>query len=184
MGCCVGSPPPVDLYALVTYLPNPLGSFLNALRQELVPACHLRAHVTVLPPRQLHSQASAWDRLQSAGPDFSPIDIELGDIEVFARTSVIYASIRRGMPELIELHRHLAQGALAFDEPYPYHPHVTLAQGLTDGPLDRAFSHARERWREFQGSRSFVLDAMTFVQSVGVNHWVDLGEVALNAVRA
>lgn len=176
------SPDLINLYALVTYLPNPLGAYLNSLRRELVPNCHLRAHVTVLPPRRLISGAAGWGRLQRETLDFSPIEIELGDIEVFPITSVIYLSIHRGMKELVELHDHLAKDELAFDEPYQYHPHITLAQGLAGEPLAAAVDHAKKRWRAYKSSRKFVLDSMTFVQSTAQSEWLDLGEVPLGVI--
>src|SRR5215472_12727665 len=52
MGCHPnGEQSPV--YALVIYIPDPLGKFLDELRRELVPGCNPHAHVSVLPPRPL-----------------------------------------------------------------------------------------------------------------------------------
>lgn len=174
----------MDLFALVTYLPNPLGAFLNMLRQELVPSCHLRAHVTVLPPRHVLSQEEAWAQLQRLSVDLEPLEVELGDIEVFPKTFVIYSSIRRGHSQLIDLHNYLARESLEFEEPFQFHPHVTLAQGLTEEQVAPALAYARERWRSFGGAKSFLLDSMTFVKSADRLHWQDLGEINLRAVRA
>ncbi len=175
--------PIIDLYALVTYLPNPLGAYLNSLRRELVPDCHLRAHVTVLPPRVIPCGDSGWKRIQREAQEFPPIEIDLGDVEVFEETSVIYLSIQGGRKELIQLHDHLAHGSLAYQEPYQFHPHITLAQGLTGEALKVGVDHARRRWRAFQGRRSFTLDSMTFVRSTTRDVWMDLGEVELEPVK-
>lgn len=183
MDASPGSHDSVDLYALVTYLPNPLGAYLNSLRRELVPNCHLRAHVTVLPPRELPCGATGWDCVQQETLEIPPIELELGEIEVFPVTSVIYLSIRSGREQLIALHDHLVQGVLAYKEPYEYHPHITLAQGLTGDELAAGVEHARKRWRAFQGTRKFTLDSMTFVRSVVKDNWMDLGEVSLGTVR-
>ena len=43
----------INSFALVSYIPEPLAGFLDRLRQELVPNCFLRAHVTILPPRPI-----------------------------------------------------------------------------------------------------------------------------------
>ena len=41
-------------YALVAYVRNPVGEFVESLRRELHPELpHLAAHVTLLPPRFL-----------------------------------------------------------------------------------------------------------------------------------
>ena len=43
-----------DQYALVSYVRNALGEFVEGLRRELHPAhAHLPTHLTVLPPRPL-----------------------------------------------------------------------------------------------------------------------------------
>src|ERR1039458_6592237 len=44
---------PESLYALVIYLSDPLGGFLDDLRLEMVPGCNPHAHISVLPPRPL-----------------------------------------------------------------------------------------------------------------------------------
>ncbi len=183
MDGCPDEPDLINLYALVTYLPNPLGSFLNGLRQELVPGCHLRAHVTVLPPRQIQSSEAAWHQLQRQTPDFSPIELELGEIEVFEKTNVIYLAIRRGHDRLKDLHSYLAHSALEFQEPHEYHPHITLAQGLPEEKVKRSAEYAQHRWNEFRGSRRFLLENMTFVQSTASSDWVDLGELSLGVVK-
>lgn len=184
MGCRPEAPERINCFALVTYLPSPLGPFLNALRQELVPACHLRSHVTVLPPRQLQSCSAGWDQLQRQTIDFEPVYLELDSIEVFPKTSVIYVSIGRGREQLIKMHQLLAQDDLAFCEPFDFHPHITLAQGLVGVEVDAGAELARRRWESYQGPRGFMLDSMTFVQNTVSNDWLDLGELSLGTVVA
>ncbi|MCX6597549.1 MAG: 2'-5' RNA ligase family protein [Acidobacteria bacterium] len=182
MGYRPEAPEGINCFALVTYLPSPLGSFLNSLRQELVPTCHLRSHVTVLPPRQLPSCSAGWDQLQRQLIDFEPVYVELDTIEVFPETSVIYVSIGCGRQQLIAMHQSLAQDDLAFCEPFVFHPHITLAQGLLGEQVEAGKELARHRWANFTGPRGFMLDAMTFVQNTVSNDWVDLGELSLGAV--
>ena len=43
----------LNVFALVIYIPGPLGKFLDDLRRELVPSYNPHAHVSVLPPRPL-----------------------------------------------------------------------------------------------------------------------------------
>src|ERR1035438_9490908 len=43
----------LNVFALVIYIHDPLGSFLDDLRRQLVPGCNPHAHVSVLPPRPL-----------------------------------------------------------------------------------------------------------------------------------
>lgn len=184
MPVCPDEPDLINLYALVTYLPEPLRQCLNDLRMELVPGCHLRAHVTVLPPRELASERNAWNQLVAETKDFDPFEVELGDICVFQKTSVIYLSIGKGHQQLVDLHNGLAHGALAFDEPFEFHPHITLAQGLRPEEVEPAREYAARQWALYSGPRSFLLDAMTFVRSTSSNNWIDLGEIALGPVPA
>ena len=111
MGCCNGEGTPVNSFALVSYLPDPLGSYLDRLRTELVHECHAKAHVTVLPPRTLQCEAEdAWQSLRERVQDFQPFLIELGQVEVFPLTQVVYLSVKSGNAHLRELHKKLNTG--------------------------------------------------------------------------
>ena len=165
----------IDSFALVSYLPGPLGSFLDRLRQELIPSCVAKSHVTLLPPRSLSiSQNQAKQRLAESLRDFAPYQLELDGIEVFESTGVIYAAIGGGAAELRRMHEHLNRGPLAAPESHNYHPHVTLAQDFPPQELGDMERLARERWAAFAGPRSFCLDRLTLVQNTTTNHWLDL----------
>jgi hypothetical protein len=43
----------LNVFALVIYIPGPLGLYLDELRRDLVPDYDPHAHVSVLPPRTL-----------------------------------------------------------------------------------------------------------------------------------
>jgi 2'-5' RNA ligase len=123
--------PPQSLYALVIYLPEPLSGFLDDLRLEMVPGCNPHAHVSVLPPRPLPvAPEAAIEEARVIVGGFAPFDIELGPIEKFDATDVIYISVAGGAEQLRQMHHALNRGALAFQEPFAYHPHVTLAQKI------------------------------------------------------
>jgi 2'-5' RNA ligase len=172
---CNGGRPSVNSFALVSYIPDPLGAFLDRLRNDLVSECHAKAHVTVLPPRPLFCPSTdAWDQMQKRMHDFAPFRVELGEIQVFPVTDVIYVSVKAGYDELQELHAALCGGCLSFKEPFHYHPHVTLAQELTHEQLGAANEIAIRRWKEFSGPRSFMVDKLTFVQNTLENCWIDL----------
>ncbi|HLO08595.1 MAG TPA: 2'-5' RNA ligase family protein, partial [Terriglobales bacterium] len=53
-------------YALVAYVRNPVGEFVERLRRQLHPELpHLAAHLTVLPPRLLQgTERSALEMLE------------------------------------------------------------------------------------------------------------------------
>jgi 2'-5' RNA ligase len=179
MGSCDGEGQ-VNSFALVSYIPQPLAGFLNRLRAELVQECHARAHVTVLPPRPLPCDADeAWRDLQSRLQDFQPFLVELGPIEIFPVTQVVYLSVLSGYAELKRLHSILNSGQLAFEEPFVFHPHVTLAQDMEPPQVAAVLETAAGRWKEYGESRSFVVDRLTFVQNTLENRWTDLRGCAL-----
>ena len=170
----------INSFALVAYIPEPLAGFLDRLRQELVPNCFLRAHVTILPPRPIGSTPeAAWRAVEELVPRFRPFDMELADVVVFPITDVIYISVGPGNEELRKLHDHLNTSALRFDEPYRFHPHITLAQELKPDEVDELVTVAQARWAEYQGPRNFRVDKTVFVQNTRRNAWLDLGECTL-----
>jgi 2'-5' RNA ligase len=113
--------------------------------------------------------------------EFPPFKVGLGDIEVFEGTQVIYVSIQNGFAELERMHAALNTGRVAFQEPYPYHPHVTIAQELASEDVHNAAQFARWRWSEFKHSRSVWIDRLTFVQNTLENYWTDLAMLNLGS---
>lgn len=175
MGCCNGEGSPINSFALVSYLPEPLASFLDRLRRDLVAECQARSHVTVLPPRPLVSSSDeAWREVVDGLHDFEPIRVELGRVEIFPVTQVLYLSIHAGFNELKQLHQALNKGRLNFAEPFSYHPHVTLAQDVDPDQVAAAAESAAARWREFTKARTFTVDHLMFVQNTLENRWTDL----------
>jgi 2'-5' RNA ligase len=183
---CNGVGNAINSFALISYLPEPLAGFLDSLRCELVPRCQAKSHVTVLPPRPLASglPETAWSDLNDSLNGFPPFRVELTSVEVFAGTNVIYLAIGAGFRELEQMHTALNRGPLQFDEPYKYHPHVTLAQQLSVDQVEAAAALARRRWREFPYSHSFTIERLTFVQNTEENRWADLAGRALSIRKA
>lgn len=175
MGCSNGGGSPINSFALVSYLPEPLAGYLDRIRTELVTECHAKAHVTVLPPRPLGCAVEeAWREILDGLQDFQPFRVELGQIEVFPVTQVVYLSISAGHAPLKRLHQALNAGCLAFEEPFEYHPHITLAQDLEPAKVAAAAELAVSRWREFSNARWFEVDKLTLVQNTLENRWRDL----------
>jgi len=170
----------INSYALVAYLSGPLAEFLDTIRERLAPGCVARAHITVLPPRPIASTAeSAWKEILPQLQDLSPFEVELDDVQVFRESQVIYIAVKTGRTELEDLHRALNHGQVAFGEPFPYHPHITLAQELISETVPASLEQARLLWKEFSRPRSFVLDRLTFVQNTLDNQWMDLAATDL-----
>jgi 2'-5' RNA ligase len=180
MGCTNGVVTSAHQFALVSYIPDPLGNFLDRLRLELVPGCSPHAHVTVLPPRPISAgEGQAAEELMESAEHLSEFDIELGDVEVFPVSKVVYIGLAKGERELREMYRSFNKGAVAFREPFPYHPHVTLAQKFPLEDLDRIASVARRRWDEYRQTRTFTVHSLDFVKNLQGNSWADLANINL-----
>jgi 2'-5' RNA ligase len=137
----------------------------------------------VLPPRPLEGDwrtASEEARVLTEG--WAPFDVELTSVRVFPLTNVIYVEIGAGASELSRLHSAMNNSALLFAEPFPYHPHITLAQEIPAERVGELTELARRRWAEFSGPRIFRAERAVFVQNTKGNCWVDLAEYSLGAV--
>jgi hypothetical protein len=173
----------LNQFALVIYIPDPLGKFLDDLRLELAPDCRPHAHVSVLPPRPL---STPWqlvcEEARALAGEFAPFEIAAGEPAMFPATEVIYLELARGGGDLRRMHDSLCRGKLQFEEPYPYHPHITLVQHAPSETIPALFENAARRWREYAGPRSFLAEKAVFVQNTSQDCWIDLAEFSLGSV--
>jgi 2'-5' RNA ligase len=181
-----GSPDPerrVNSYALVSYIPGKLGDFITGLRQELVSKCVARSHVSILPPRPLSDPAEvAADQVRATLAPFQAFELDMPRIRVFEQTSVVFCEIGAGRERLFELHDAMNSAALWFDEPFDYHPHVTLAQGVSREELPEIYETAVRRWAESAPESRVTIDTVTFVQNTADNLWIDLEDCELRGL--
>jgi 2'-5' RNA ligase len=169
-------------YALVAYVKTPVGEFVENLRRELHPnSPHLAAHLTFLPPRPLQgTESEALQVLGRVCGCVEPFEVTLGEMESFVPTTfTVYIRVAHGALRLEELHRQLNTQALAFNEEWPYVPHLTVGTMATEQAAEQALARARERWRQYSGSRRILLDRLTFVREDAPSCWVDLAPVPL-----
>ena len=170
----------INSFAVVSYFPGPLAEYLARLRRELVADCEARAHLTVLPPRPIEGRPEDASRgLYHVLQDFHPIPVELGGVEMFPESRVIYVSVQAGRAELERMYRALNSGGMAFQEPFPYHPHVTLARDAAAESIGAMLDRARSSWNSSPHPRSFLVEKLTLVQNTLENRWLDLEEVSL-----
>ena len=182
MLCNAGCGRTLSQFALVAYIPGPLAEFLDRLRLDLTPNCNPRAHVTVLPPRPVDENADLREMIEQLTEESrvaAPIEVTLGDIDIFRASNVIYAGVARGERELHALHENLNAGQLEYDGPYPYHPHVTIAQDMGAERVLELARIARERWAAYNGPRTFPVDCLSFVQNVAPGAWVDVAKLPM-----
>jgi 2'-5' RNA ligase len=183
MSCGEDGAVPINCFALVTYIPEPLGGFLDRLRRDLIPGCLPRAHVTILPPRPvLAPTADAVAKLNQWIAELEAFEIEAREVEVFENTSVIHIGLGKGREELQWIHTQLNADPLEFSEPFPYHPHITLAQDFDAEQVPRLLEEAKRHWAQYAGPRTFPVETITFVQNTTQNRWIDLARWSLGAV--
>ena len=169
-------------YALVAYVRNAAGVFVEKLRRELHPDLpHLAAHLTILPPRSLGgSEQSALQLLERICGEEEPFEVSLGQVETFIPvTPTVYIRVDGAASRMCELHRRLNTEAFACTEEWPYIPHLTIVKMSAEPSAKHAFEVARRRWDEYQGSRRILLERLTFVREDAQNHWSDLAPVPL-----
>jgi 2'-5' RNA ligase len=173
---------PTPRYALVAYLRNPVGEFVENLRRQLHPELpHLAAHLTVLPPRILHgTELAARETLEEVCSQVEPFSVTLGDVETFCpRTPTVFIRVAHAAYRMRELHDRLNTGALASQEEWPYMPHLTIVKMSLESQAEEAHKVARERWNHFEGNREIQLNELIFVREEEQNRWIDLAGVRL-----
>jgi 2'-5' RNA ligase len=169
-------------YALVAYVRNPVGEFVESIRRELHPDLpHLAAHVTILPPRPLQaSEFSALETLEEICGPASPFEIVLGGVETFVPvTPTIFIRVEHAAYRVRELHDKLNTGALACTEEWPYMPHLTIVKMSTEAQAEQALAVARDLWGQYRGSRRIEVKELSFVREVEPNCWKDLAGITL-----
>ena len=168
-------------YALVAYVRNAAGEFVENLRRELHPDLpHLAAHLTILPPRALQgSESSALEVLERICGAEEPFEVNLGCVETFIPvTPTVYIRVE-GAGRMASLHSRLNTEVLACREEWPYIPHLTIVKMTSEQPAQSAFQIARQRWEQYSGSRRILLEGLTFVREDAQNCWVDLAPIPL-----
>lgn len=169
-------------YALVAYVRNPVGEFVEQLRGELHPElAHLAAHVTVLPPRRLPGgEVEALETLEEVCSQAEPFEVSLGEVETFIPvTPTVFIRVVHAASRIRDLHERLNTGGLHYEEEWPYMPHMTIVKMSTEDQAQNAYRMSRRRWAQFKGDRSIRIEELVFVREEAEHHWKDLASVWL-----
>src|SRR6266436_1986892 len=106
-------------YALVAYVKNPIGEFVESLRTELHPELpHLAAHVTLLPPRFLSgTESDAIEAVEKVCTEVEPFEVSLGEVETFIPVApTVFIRVAHAAYRMRELHDLLNVNGLACNE--------------------------------------------------------------------
>ncbi|OII69750.1 MULTISPECIES: 2'-5' RNA ligase family protein [unclassified Streptomyces] len=127
-------------------VPEPYGSLLQQQRAGFGdPAAHgIPTHVTLLPPTEVDEDRlpeirAHLARVAAGGRAFP---MRLAGTGTFRPLSpVVFVQVVAGAADCAGLQERVrdADGPLARDLPFPYHPHVTVAHGIPDEAMDRAY---------------------------------------------
>ncbi|HET9699021.1 MAG TPA: 2'-5' RNA ligase family protein [Terriglobales bacterium] len=170
-------------YALVAYIRNAVGQFVESLRSELHPAhAHLPAHITILPPRCMSgTEEDAISLVESICRSSQPFQVTLGDVENFMPiTPTVFIRVAFGAYRVRELHDTLNAGPLFYAEQWPYMPHLTIVKVDSMEVATHSLDIARDRWARFDRPRRVMIEELTFVRSEkDLTQWTDLASVPL-----
>ncbi|MEP6598611.1 MAG: 2'-5' RNA ligase family protein [Actinomycetota bacterium] len=99
-------------------------------------------HVTLLPPTRVDSLdlEEIEKHLGEVARDGQPFVMHLLGTGTFRPVSpVVFIQVARGVADCELLEKAVRTGPLDRDLDFPYHPHVTVAQGTPDAALDLAY---------------------------------------------
>jgi 2'-5' RNA ligase len=146
-------------FALVSYIPDPLGSFLQGLREILPNSDSSEAHITVLPRRVLKLPVeTASAQARSILRQFPPFDVELSQVRRFPETKFLYLDLGEGSSVVHDLHDALNKGDLFDAEEFEFRPHLTLGGPVSPGVLDSAQYQAELTWNAEHCAPRFTIE--------------------------
>ncbi|MFF9785352.1 2'-5' RNA ligase family protein [Streptomyces nigrescens] len=132
-------------------VPEPYGSFLQRKRESFgdPAASGIPTHITLLPPTEVRTEAlPAIERhLAEVAAGCRPFPLRLEGTGTFRPLSpVVYVKVTDGVAGCTALQARIrdASGPCARELQFPYHPHVTIAHGITEEAMDRAQAGLRD----------------------------------------
>jgi hypothetical protein len=169
-------------YAIVAYLRDPVGEFVEGLRCEMHPKhAHLPAHISILPPRPLRgTESEALETMEYVCQGIEPFEISLGEVATFLpATPTVFIRVAHAAYRMRELHDRLNVGPLHSAEPWPYMPHLTIAKMDTAEESQKVWEEGKRRWEDCQCNRRVLIGELTFVRQAGADRWLDIAPVPL-----
>lgn len=164
---------PNELYALVGYVPDPLGSFLDEMRRTMPGQMTSPAHLTFLPPRPLGVIPEAAstvirDKLRR----FAAFDVTLTSVQCFPLTNVLYLALSDGNMEARKLHDALNfEVGFSQREEFDYRPHITLSAPLDSSKIEETQRLAELAWSRWPFSRRFTIGSVAFLRRPASGVW-------------
>jgi len=127
-------------------VPEPHGSLLQQLRTGFGDAAAhgIPTHVTLLPPTEVDGSdlPAVEAHLTEVAAAGRPFPMRLSGTGTFRPLSpVVFVRVVEGAEACTWLQKQVrdASGPVSRELQFPYHPHVTIAHGIDDESMDRAF---------------------------------------------
>jgi 2'-5' RNA ligase len=127
-------------------VPEPHGSLLQERRSGFGDAAAhgIPTHVTLLPPTEVDDTKlpAIEAHLSEVAAAGRPFPMRLSGTGTFRPLSpVVYVQVVEGAAACTWLQKQIrdASGPVARELQFPYHPHVTVAHGIDDAAMDRAY---------------------------------------------
>ncbi|MFF4017591.1 2'-5' RNA ligase family protein [Streptomyces sp. NPDC001544] len=127
-------------------VPEPHGSLLQERRAGFGDAAAhgIPTHVTLLPPTEVEDTdlPAVEAHLTEVAAAVRPFAMRLSGTDTFRPLSpVVYVRVVEGVEACARLQQRIrdASGPVARELQFPYHPHVTVAHGIDEAAMDRAF---------------------------------------------
>ena len=125
-------------------VPDPWGTTLQEYRVALgdPTAAGIPTHITLLPPIDVEDKLlpGVETHLRQVALGVGAFTVQLRGTGTFRPVSpVVFVNVVQGISRCEQLAAAVRRGPLAVEAEFPYHPHVTVAHGLDDARLDRAF---------------------------------------------
>ncbi|MEV0279933.1 2'-5' RNA ligase family protein [Streptomyces sp. NPDC050610] len=132
-------------------VPEPYGSFLQRRRASFGdPAAHaIPTHITLLPPTEVDAAAlpEIEEHLAEVAAAGRPFPMRLSGTGTFRPLSpVVFVNVVEGSSACAWLQKRVrdASGPVARELQFPYHPHVTVAHGISEEAMDRAYAELED----------------------------------------
>ncbi|MDO4258469.1 MAG: 2'-5' RNA ligase family protein [Actinomycetaceae bacterium] len=137
-----------EWFGVLVAIPEPWVSALTQARIDLGDELGARvpAHITLMPPVAVPKEArtEVIRHLRDVAQRHAPFRISLKGSGTFLPISpVAFVNVDEGAAACANLAEDIRSGPLDHPARFPYHPHVTLAQGVSEDVIARALHLAR-----------------------------------------